>query len=239
MTLSRNADFAPLSRPSTPELIAERLREAITRGRLAPGQQLGEASLAAQFEVSRGPLREAMQRLVAEGLLRSERHRGIFVVELTDDDVRDIYQARKTIERAAVTEVLRADPVAAAARLRGPVEAMRVAASHRDEAAAADADQDFHEVLVECAGSPRLHRAMRTLLSETRILLGELEEAYPDLREQVTEHVVLRKAIGAGDEAVAVRLIEEHMDDAVRRLLARRAQSVSDGDGAPGNPSGS
>ncbi|MGB3662374.1 GntR family transcriptional regulator, partial [Mycolicibacter algericus] len=121
MTLSHEAGFEPLSRPSTPELIAERLREAITRGRLTPGQQLGEASLAAQFEVSRGPLREAMQRLVAEGLLRSERNRGIFVVELSDDDVRDVYQARKAIERAAVIEVLGGDPAAAAARLRGPV----------------------------------------------------------------------------------------------------------------------
>lgn len=223
MTLSRDAGFEPLSRPSTPELIAERLRAAIIRGRLTPGQQLGEASLAAQFEVSRGPLREAMQRLVAEGLLRSERNRGIFVVELTDDDVRDVYQARKTIERAAVTEVLHGDPGAAATRLRAPVEAMRVAATRGDEAAVADADQEFHEVLVDCAGSPRLHRAMRTLLSETRILLGELEEAYPDLGEQVTEHVVLRKAIGDGNEAVAIRLIEEHMDDAVRRLLVRRA----------------
>src|SRR5699024_720401 len=101
MRLTDDPDlFEPLSRPSTPELLAERLREAITRGRLTPGRQLGEASLATQFEVSRGPLREAMQRLVAEGLLRSERHRGIFVVELTDDDVRDVYRARKTIERA-------------------------------------------------------------------------------------------------------------------------------------------
>lgn len=224
MTLSRDAEFEPLSRQSTPELIADRLRHAITHGRLTPGQQLGEASLAAQFEVSRGPLREAMQRLVAEGLLHSERHRGIFVVELTDEDVRDVYQARKTIERAALTEVLRGDAGAAAARLSAPVEAMRVAASRGDRTAAADADQEFHEVLVECAGSPRLRRAMRTLLSETRILLGELEEVYSDLREQVTEHVVLRKAIGAGDEVLAVRLIEEHMDDAVRRLLARRAQ---------------
>ncbi|GFG85813.1 GntR family transcriptional regulator [Mycolicibacter algericus] len=224
MTLSHEAGFEPLSRPSTPELIAERLREAITRGRLTPGQQLGEASLAAQFEVSRGPLREAMQRLVAEGLLRSERNRGIFVVELSDDDVRDVYQARKAIERAAVIEVLGGDPAAAAARLRDPVEALRAAAAAGDGSAVADADQAFHEVLVDCAGSPRLHRAMRTLLSETRILLGELEEAYPDLREQVTEHVVLRKAIAAGDEAAAVRLIDEHMDDAVRRLLARRAQ---------------
>lgn len=223
MTLSRDARFEPLARPSTPELIAERLRDAITRGRLTPGQQLGEAHLAAQFEVSRGPLREAMQRLLAEGLLRSERNRGIFVIELTDDDVRDVYQARKAIERAAVTEVLRDDPDTAAARLRDPVEALRIAATAGDRTAAADADQEFHQVLVDCAGSPRLHRAMRTLLSETRILLGELEEVYSDLGEQVTEHVVLRNAIGAGDETVAIRLIEEHMDDAVHRLLTRRA----------------
>lgn len=222
---SQNIAFEPLSRQSTPERIAGRLREAIIRGRLTPGKQLGEASLAAQFDVSRGPLREAMQRLVAEGLLRSERHRGIFVVELTDDDVRDVYRARKAIERAAVTEVLRGDIAAAAARLREPVDAMRAAARRRDRVGVADADQEFHEVLVECAGSPRLHRAMRTLLLETRILLGEIEDAYPDLREQVAEHVVLLRAIGAGNEAVAIQLIDEHMNDAVRRLLVRRAGS--------------
>jgi DNA-binding GntR family transcriptional regulator len=223
MKVSQAAAFEPLSRQSTAELLAGRLREAITRGGLMPGQQLGEASLAAQFDVSRGPLREAMQRLVAEGLLRSERHRGIFVVELTDDDVRDVYRARKAIERAAVTEVLRGDASAAGARLAGPVDAMSRAARRRDGVGVADADQEFHEALVECAGSPRLHRAMRPLLLETRILLGELEEAYPDLGEQVAEHVALRDAIGVGAEDAVLRLVDEHMDDAVRRLLARRA----------------
>jgi DNA-binding GntR family transcriptional regulator len=215
--------FEPLSRQSTAELIAERLRDAITCGRLTPGQQLGEASLAAQFEVSRGPLREAMQRLLAEGLLRSERHRGIFVVELTDDDVRDVYGARKAIERAAAAAVLRGDAVAACARLAVSVDAMAAAARRGDGVGVADADQQFHQVLVECASSPRLHRAMRTLLGETRMLLGELQEAYPDLAEQAAEHVALRDAIGARDEAAVMRLIDEHMDDAVRRLLARRA----------------
>lgn len=224
MTVSSAPAFEPLSRQSTAELIAERLREAIIGGRLTPGQQLGEASLAAQFQVSRGPLREAMQRLVAEGLLRSERHRGIFVVELTDDDVRDVYRARKAIERAAVAEVLHADAGGAWARLAEPVEAMAAAARQHDGVGVADADQQFHEVLVSCAASPRLHRAMRTLLGETRMLLGELEAAYPDLGEQVAEHLALRDAIGAGNEAEAVRLIDEHMDDAVHRLLALRSR---------------
>ncbi len=224
MTISQDTSFEPLSRQSTAELIAERLRDAITRGQLHPGQQLGEASLATQFDVSRGPLREAMQRLVAEGLLRSERHRGIFVIELSDDDLRDVYRARKAFERVAVVEVFRGDVAAAWLRLKEPVDAMSTAARRRDRVAMADADQLFHEVLVDCAGSPRLHRAMRTLLGETRILLGELEEAYPDLGEQVAEHVALRDAIGAGDEATVLRLIDEHLDDAVHRLLTRRAR---------------
>ncbi|MEZ0362239.1 GntR family transcriptional regulator [Mycobacterium sp. pUA109] len=222
MTLSQPAAFEPLRRQSTAELIADRLREAITRGQLAPGDQLGEASLAAQFAVSRGPLREAMQRLVAEGLLRSERHRGIFVIELTETDVHDVYRARKAIERAAIGEILGGDARVAGARLQAPIAAMAAAAQRGDAAAVADADQQFHEVLIDCADSPRLSRAMRTLLLETRMLLGELHHAYGDLHEQVAEHRALRDAIGAGDEVRALRLIEEHMDDAVRRLLARR-----------------
>lgn len=222
MTITEPAAFEPLSRQSTAELIAERLREAITSGQLVPGQQLGEASLAAQFAVSRGPLREAMQRLVAEGLLRSERHRGIFVIELTETDVHDVYRARKAIERAAVGEVLRGDPQAARTRLGEAVDAMAAAAQRDDASAFADADQQFHEVLIDCAGSARLSRAMRTLLSETRMLLGELHHVYGDLGDQLAEHVALREAIGTGDEVTAMRLIEEHMDDAVQRLLAVR-----------------
>ena len=69
----------PVSRESTAGIIARQLREAIMTGTLPPGTQLGETDLAARFQVSRGPLREAMQHLVSEGLLRSERHRGLFV----------------------------------------------------------------------------------------------------------------------------------------------------------------
>lgn len=221
MTVMEPAAFEPLSRQSTAELIAERLREAITRGQLAPGRQLGEAGLAAQFAVSRGPLREAMQRLVAEGLLRSERHRGIFVIELTEADVHDVYRARTAIEGAAVAEVLRGGSGCAA--LTVPLEEMAAAAGRGDAAAFADADQHFHEVLIECADSVRLSRAMRTLLSETRMLIGELHHVYGDLGEQLAEHVALRDAIAAGDAVTAMRLIEEHMDDAVERLLAMRA----------------
>src|SRR5215204_4789941 len=91
----------PVHFESTASIIARRLRRAIMYGSIPPGSQLTETELAAQFQVSRGPLREAMQRLVQEGLLRSERNRGLFVVELDDDDARDIYVARAAVEKAA------------------------------------------------------------------------------------------------------------------------------------------
>lgn len=228
MTVPEDMAFAPLRRQSTAEMIAEHLRDAITSGQLAPGQQLGEASLAAQFAVSRGPLREAMQRLVAEGLLRSERHRGIFVIELTEADVHDVYLVRKAIERVAIEEICRGDTTLARTRLGTPVKAMVAAARRHDAAAVADADQRFHEVLVACADSPRLHRAMRTLLLETRMLLGELQDAYPDLSEQAADHIALRDAIGTGDRTTAVRLLDEHLDDGLSRLLTLRATVIAD-----------
>ncbi|MET8654861.1 GntR family transcriptional regulator [Nocardia aurea] len=214
-------DFEPVNKRSTAEMIADRLREAIMRGSLAPGSQLGEADLAARFEVSRGPIREAMQRLVSEGLLYSIRNRGIFVIELTIDDVIDIYRARTAIEGGALELILTSYRDRAEAALGPSVELMRAAAERGDPVGVSDADQAFHEALVECAGSPRLVRAARTLLIETRMCLGALQTTYPDLRDQAREHVDLRAAVAAGPPQRARALLVEHMEDAVQRLAGR------------------
>src|SRR5947209_17117271 len=129
------ADLQPVNRDSTAGIIAAQLRAAIMTGALPPGTQLGETDLAARFQVSRGPLREAMQRLVSEGLLRSERHRGLFVIDLEPGDVFDIYSARWAIERAAAVRIMRGDREAAAAALDEAVHAMVAAAGQDDPAA--------------------------------------------------------------------------------------------------------
>jgi DNA-binding GntR family transcriptional regulator len=214
-------DFEPVNQQSTAEMIADRLREAIMRGALAPGAQLGEADLATSFGVSRGPVREAMQRLVQEGLLFSIRNRGIFVIELTTDDVVDIYRARTALEGGALDLILDGRRDLAYVALLPSVTAMRRTADAGDAAGVSDADQAFHEALVTAADSPRLVRAARTLLIETRMCLGALQTTYPDLREQAREHVELHEAIGSGPPERARALLVEHMDDAVRRLRDR------------------
>ncbi|PXY26858.1 GntR family transcriptional regulator [Prauserella sp. PE36] len=217
------ADIEPVNRESTAAIIARQLRDAIMTGSLPPGTQLGETELAARFQVSRGPLREAMQRLVSEGLLRSERHRGLFVIDLEPGDVYDIYSARSAVERAAATRVVRSgDRERVAGILDEAVEAMAHADEQDDPTALTEADLRFHEALIEASGSRRLARMARTLLIETRMCLSALQNTYSKnyqgVDERVTEHNKIIEALRAGDEESMLALLEAHMDDAVQRL---------------------
>ncbi len=221
------SDLSPAPRRSTVEYIADELRSAVMSGRLAPGTQLGEADLAERFEVSRGPVREALQRLVSEGILQAIVNRGVFVSELSVEDVIDVYRTRAVIERGAL-EIVMAERREETYRALGPsVRRMRAAAERGDGPGVSDADQEFHEVIVEGSGSPRLIRAMRTLLVETRMCLGELETTYPALGAQVREHEELREAIRSESETKAKALLLAHLDDAVERLVAKRAEPVA------------
>lgn len=210
--------LAPIDRRSTASIVADRLRTAIMRGTFAPGTQLGEVDLAERLGVSRGPLREAMQHLVAEGLLRGERHRGLFVRELDVDDVRDVYTARTAVERAAALLLVEGDRVAAAGRLTAAVHAMEAAAAAGDATALSDADHGFHAELVASAGSPRLRRMSEHLLVETRMCLAALQSTAPPAQALVTEHRTLRDAVRDGDADRLVATLEAHMADAVRRI---------------------
>jgi DNA-binding GntR family transcriptional regulator len=212
------AGIEPVERESTAGIIARRLREAISSGALPPGRQLGEAELAARFEVSRGPLREAMQRLVQEGLLRSERHRGLFVVELEPGDVYDIYAARVAVEQAAAKRILRGDHTAVAELLDEVHAEMAQAAESGDEEALSDSDLRFHDMLVRASGSRRLARMTRTLLAETRMCLSALHRTYENSSDRLCEHAQIVEALRTGDEEAVLHLLESHMEDAVRRL---------------------
>lgn len=211
--------FTPVQRDSTAALIAGQLREAVKDGRLAPGAQLSESQLSAQFGVSRGPLREAMQRLVQEGLLKSERNRGLFVKVLDARDIADIYLARSAVESAAALRLARQrEDGGEHTELRAACTQMAHAARDEDMAGVSDADLRFHEVLVAQTGSPRLIRMHQTLIVETRMCMTALQDTYRSPDDLVGEHLLILDALEAGDEALLLRRIEEHMQDALTRL---------------------
>src|SRR5919199_250066 len=97
----------PVNKETTASIIAAQIRARIMDGTFSPGSQLGEAQLAARLHVSRGPVREALQRLIQEGLLENRRNRGVFVISLNDDDIADVYLVRGTIEREAARILMR------------------------------------------------------------------------------------------------------------------------------------
>lgn len=212
---SERRRLQPLVQESTPSIIAKRVRDAIANGDLAPGSQLGEADLARELGVSRGPLREGLQRLTAEGLLVAIRNRGLFVIEMTPDGVRDMYVARQAVERAAAEQIHHGDPVATGKALMGVVEEM---ASAGDSRAVGEADIAFHDRLVSLAGSPRLSRMHLTLLTETQVCIRALEPTYAVEDVRVEEHRSIAQSFIDRKRALTDRLIVAHMKDAVKRL---------------------
>jgi DNA-binding GntR family transcriptional regulator len=207
----------PLQLQSTPALIADRLRAEILDGSFPADTQLSEMELARQLKVSRGPIREAMQRLIQEGLLRAERNRGVFVVELDHDDARDVYLARGAIERTAAAIVTAAAPQESFTALQEIVD--RLAASLDGEwNEIITHDLDFHQTLVEAAASPRLSRMFRTLVAETRLCLMRLEPFYDGRSEVVAEHQAILDAVRSGNLRTVDRLVRLHMDASAARL---------------------
>lgn len=209
----------PVVQESTPALIARSLRRAISSGEFPPGTQLGEAALARQLGVSRGPLREAMQRLTQEGLLVSHRNRGLFVPDLTPDAVSDMYLLRSTIERSAIQRVLQLGVEAETAdALDSIVERMARISEGPDSPEMVAADLDFHHELVEAARSDRLSRVHETVIVETSMCLRAMQSTYGPGEDRVSEHRELSDAIRAGDESRACAALDEHMRDGLARL---------------------
>ena len=213
------SSLGPIVQDSTPTIIARRLREAVASGEFTPGQQLQEASLAARLGVSRGPLREAMQRLTQEGLLVSHRNRGLFVMKLDEATIRDIYLARGAIEPTAVRTIVTSGWRADATALLEVVDEMT---AYDDDPANPDVsalDMRFHELLVGMSRSPRLILMHGTLLTQVRLCLAWMQGSYDTIDYRVREHADIARAILDGDPDLADRLLMAHMDDGLRRVL--------------------
>jgi len=214
------SQLRPVVQQSTPMIIAAQVREAIAQGHFPPGSQMYETQLAEQLGVSRGPLREGLQRLTQEGLLVAVRHRGLFVVELTPENVRDMYLAREAIERCAVAVVVRERPAETADALDEVLARMEAAAHVGDSHQLGESDIHFHEVLVAQSGSERLVRQHGTQVVEARICIQALGTSNEDDRHRLKEHRAIADAIRAGDADLADRLLRQHMVDAVQELMA-------------------
>lgn len=207
----------------TSVLIADQLRERIIDGSFRPGEQIREISLVEKLKVSRGPVREALQRLSQEGLLVSHRNRGVFVLELTVEDIAEIYAAREAIELAAAGAIVNQgkDRIAETmATLSKIIAKMGSPVAASDWRTLAELDLKFHVAFVNAANNSRLSRTYLTLAAETRICLVNLQGSYPQPRALIDEHERLVELLSMGDYRLLKKAIRTHMADGVHDLTA-------------------
>lgn len=221
--------FALEGRP-TAQLIADQLREQIVQGMFRPGEQINESVLASQLNTSRGPVREALQRLCQEGILVSRRNRGVFVLELAIDDIREIYAVREAVETTAADALLDAgqDRVDDTCQvLTSVIEDMAKQVAVSDWQAIARLDMQFHTAFVSGAGNTRLIRIYETLAAESRMCILNLAVAYPRIDVLVQEHQNLLDLLAAGDREALHKAIARHMQKAVEDLTSSEAEQES------------
>ena len=213
----------PISRTTLSGQVTERLRDGILAGLYSQGEQLNEAELARRFGVSRGPLREAMQRLIQDGLLENRPHRGVFVPELTDEDLADICFAREAIETAALRRIMAAgEAVSVSRRLTIEVDRMVDVLGRDDWETVVEHEMRFHTQLVDSANSRRLSRVYSVLLAETRLCLHMPVSGFAGQKDFVEEHVALVERLAAEDAAGAQRAIRKHLHEPLNCLVRRR-----------------
>jgi len=183
----------------------ERIRQAIIEGELAPGDSLRDADLAAELGLSRAPVRDALTRLVADGLVESKPQSFTRVAPMVSDDVRDALQLVRTLHEFAIRAALPRLTSAHVAAMRSANARFAAAVESGDIATAIEADDELHQVPVDACGN----RAVATTLDRYTPLLRRLERArFGSLPAQrsVRRHDQLIDAIEAGDADEAVRV---------------------------------
>ena len=211
-----------IERLSTAERVADALREELLSGVLPPGTPMRDVELSARAGVSRTTVREALAQLAREGLLSHSLHRGMEVTRLAADDVRDIYGARRVIERAGAEALLAAGSAAALAELERAVEAMTGATAAGDRRRVVEADVAFHTAIGEATGVRRLRTALAGALSELRLVLSVTDRASGDLDDQLRQHRELFALFNEGTMA-AILALDEHLRRAEERVCAALA----------------
>lgn len=211
------------------EQVADIVRQRIVRGELAPGDRLTEEGLAEEFQVSRGPVRDAITRLSFEKLVEVHKPRGIYITGLTADDVDQLYSLRSALELLALDRAMRVTDDARWEATRRAVASMSTAADSGDHPAFLAADLDFHTSLYSLADHPRLEAAWRQYLPTFSALLDVTINHDEDLHESSADHQRLYDVMRSSDVAQAADVLRQHLAGAERRMtleLAARRTSA-------------
>jgi DNA-binding GntR family transcriptional regulator len=206
------AALGPAHGPSSPDQVVETIKHGILLGRFVPGQRLIEADMTRDHRVSRGPVREALKRLHAEGIVALSRHRGAYIRLLTRREVLEILVALEAVvglaARLAALNIAKADH---RALLQAAFEKLSAHGAGGDRVLQSIDRNAFYETIFHIAGNrelSRIHPAVPTQILRMQV--------YPylalrDRERQFADYRLLYDTIRTGDSRAAQRIVVRHL----------------------------
>ena len=222
VVLLEKPSSAPQTAPrhgATVRHVYDHLRDDILRRRLGPGSRLIENDLTQRFDVSRGPIREALRRLAAEGLIEHVPNRGGTVRRLTKTEMHESFEIRIELETlAARLAAQNNDPVARTA-FRNAIDPVFDDAP-RDFSLYLAENTAFHEAILTLAGSKSLHELVDRL--QLTLLMGQVRDRISEdvINTSVSEHRKIVAAILNHDAESAGAALRAHLERAAALALA-------------------
>lgn len=202
--------------------ISNRIIEAVMAQKLAPGARLGEQQLAMLFDCSRTIVREALTHLAARGIVTVSSRRGWYVIEPSQDDAREAFEARRVIEMGLIrctTEVSKA----AITQLKSHLTREQAAIKDGDVGLRSFLLGDFHVCLAECLGNSLLADTLRDFTARTT-LIAMLYQSSHEAAQSCAEHAEIVQALEKGELVLAEQLMQAHIGS-VQAALRLQAPS--------------
>ena len=207
--------------------IVDALTKAIVEHRLHPGTKLAEQKLADHFGVSRTLIRQALFQLVQKRLIRMEPARGAFVATPSSDEARQVFAVRRMIEVEMTRSFVRNVTPAQIKALKEHVAEEKAAVTRGDVPGRTDLLGDFHVRIAELMGNQVLAQILSELISRCA-LITLMYQSTNAAEHSAEEHSEILKAIAAKDEALAVKLMDEHLRNVEEGLALDRKVPSND-----------
>ncbi|MET7488978.1 GntR family transcriptional regulator [Streptomyces sp. NPDC005538] len=201
-----------VKQPPAADRVYAHVKQGVLDRRYEGGTLLTEGELAEAVGVSRTPVREALLRLEAEGLIRLYPKKGALVLPVSSQEVADVVETRMLVEQHAVRKAVPASP-ALVARLAELLDRQKEQAAAGDLAGAAVTDRCFHAEIVRSGGNEILSR-LYDQLRDRQLRMGvAIMHAHPDrVAKTLTEHEEILDALRTGDAEAAVGIVHRHVD---------------------------
>lgn len=203
-----------------PRSIAEQLKQLIYAGEFRAGDRLNEAALAVRMGTSRGPIREAIRILAGTGLVTPVMNRGVFVRQVSIQEMLEIYELRALVFGFAAERAAENIGDEARRKFEALLEAMDLAAQADDSGGYYDANVRFHALILELANHQRAHQLYDSYVKELHLYRRQNFNAPGNMRRSNVEHRRIYDAIARGNPGKARQYAEEHIQAGRQRLLA-------------------